>query len=156
MSDRDENKTLDDALADLTDQILAGKVPPTNGDPGLDELAHTVRRLNAAFGPRALDDGAVTRVHKRLMARWTALRPGRVTRQGQGGFVNWLQANRRRLSLVVPLAVVLLLLVLTPWLLTANPIIPGTAGTASSTTVVLIGLGILLVVAIVFGLKNRR
>ena len=151
----DKNTIMDDQLANFTDQLLAGNTPQDMDDPELEALTITVKRLHSAFGENAETDADSERLQAQVMAHWTTLQQGKPHRQNNRS-PWWRKINRQRMSLAISLAVIILLVVAVPWLLTSTPSMPGAAGAAKSSTIIGIGIIIMVITVLIWRLNNKK
>lgn len=155
MTSKDDNNILDKQLAEFTDQLLAGNTPQDVAIPELEALTKTVQHLHSAFGASDEIDNASKRVQNRVMAQWATVQQEKTGAKSKRSSW-WKQINRQQMSLAVSLAVILLLVVATPWLLTSIPSTPGAAGAIKPGTAIGVGLIFLVITVLISRLRNKK
>jgi hypothetical protein len=145
----------DDQLAEFTDRLLAGQdgSPAPSGDAELRGLEETVVRLKGAFPNSALDPAGARRMQADFQAR--------LRRAGRDDRSAWRSVRSRQSRLGFGLlfgaiAIVLLLLVLTPLLGWSDEGILGSAGTQYPGLGLAAVLGGLLLLVIIVWLARRK
>jgi hypothetical protein len=134
----------DDQLAEFTDRLLEGKADEvaSSTDPELRGLEETVLRLKRAFPKGVLDASSARRLQSDFQAR--------VRKENREQQPAWRsRQSRQRLGLVLAgIAIVIVVLVITPLLPVDNGSILGTAGTQLPGIGLAIVLGALLLLAL--------
>jgi anti-sigma-K factor RskA len=132
-------------LADLTDELLAGKRPEepvaSSADRELTGLLATVRSIHRNFPPREPETAVRNRIHARLAVEWDVTGPG-----SRPAGETWRSSRQVRQALVAWAAVVVVALILIG-VFVAPRIPSGVTGAAQSPggmlVLVLAGLGII-------------
>ncbi len=133
----------EDQLADFTDRVLAGKTAAlaSPSDPELRQLEETALRLSQAFPGRTPDE----KTSKHMLADFKS----RLRRRDASRPAWQSQQTRRQIGLALAGAAILVsLVILVPFLTTGGGSTQGTAGLQPLNIGLLIGLGVVLILAL--------
>ncbi len=151
-----ENDTLpiDEKLVQFTDQFLNGDMNDSaEGESDLAALADVVQRLHAAFDEE-IDANKAEEIRKKLNANWLHI-PNK-KKYSQPKRKTWfLWTNQRRFRTAASVAMILVLIILTPALLTNSPLMVGSAGILSQKTLLFAILGLVLAVILIWTLRKK-
>ncbi len=159
MTRKDSPNYLDEEFAAAADDFFTSKLKTTGReDAELDALLNTLQQVDEAFADDA-EERARERIRKSLQKAWFAEQELKSTKQQsfQSKLKNFFWQNKRQTSLAFSFAMLLLFLVLTPFLLTSDPHMAGTAGAIISSKLSLLILGIFFVsILVLLTLKKRK
>jgi len=143
-SRKQSSQNQDDLLSEFTDRLLGGKTadPAASPDTELRGLEETVLQLNRAFPRDALDASSARRLQSDFQAR--------VRKENREQRPAWRsRQSRQRFGLLfAAIAIVIIVLVITPLLPVDNGSILGTAGTQIKGIGLAVVLGALLLLAL--------
>lgn len=140
---QNNKETIDDQLADFTDNILSEKSAqadenPFSPDPELRALEKTVQRLNNAFHNEDPSKVVVQRMRKNIAANWQQ----QEQTKSESFWKKWIpakqkwqsQRSRQRRDMAISLAMLFVLMILTiPFLIGTNLDQPAASGQTLST-----------------------
>ena len=140
------NRTPDDALADFTDQILAGKTS-VPADAELRGLEETILRLKQALPPDTLDEKTARRMQANFKAR--------VRKSDSQTLPVWQFVRpRQRLAFAFAAVALVALLIVFPFLTPIGEPVEGTAGLQPQYVILLAGA--LCVIALLLWTRRRK
>lgn len=155
MDQRDKSIQQDNELADFVDGLLDGKTPPaSNTDAELVGLEKTLLRLNDAFPPEKLDEARSKQMLTRLKARMRREEEEKAVKPSFWSRLFDLQANPQVGLLIAAAVVVVFVIVNIPAVV--QPSGSAVSGTASSGGSMYVGLGVLVLLFIVYWVSRKK
>ena len=155
MDQRDKSTQQDNELADFVDQLLDGKNPPAStSDEELVGLEKTLLRLNDAFPPETLDEAKSKQMLTRLKARMRREEEEKAAKPSFWSRLFDLQANPQVGLLIAAAVVVVFVIVSVPAVV--QPSGSAVSGTASSGGSMYVGLGVLVLLFIVYWVSRKK
>jgi hypothetical protein len=156
---QNNNRTVEDQLADFTDQILAGtaeeRTDPFTPDPELRALQQTALRLKNAVPKDGPSEAVIHRMRQNIVMQREPFWQRFLSARKPSGRKWQSQHSRRRQNLRISLAaVVLLLFVSIPLLYKDTPVQPAASGQNLNTSL-LIAFGGLILLAFLFFRRKR-
>ena len=166
MNKSQNNKfTIDDQLADFTDDILSKKAvnideSPFDSDPELRALEQTALRLKNAFQEGGPSEIVIQRMHKNVIAQWQQQK----IQKSKPFWKNWIpvrqkwqsQRSRQYQRLVLYLAMLAALMVISiPRLTGTGTNQPATSGQNLDFTLIVISGGLLILLVVLFFERKR-
>ena len=145
---------IDEELVQFTDRFLKGDISEVaEGDAELVELTEIVQRLYTAFDEE-IDANKAEAIRRKVKANWL-LSPN-LRKRSKPKRKNWFSwTNQRYFRTAASVAMLLVLIVLTPILLTNVPFVVGSAGVFTQKTLFYAVLGLLLVVILIWILRKK-
>jgi len=154
MTRKKDTLSINEKLAQFTDQLLDDdlkKISDSNAE--LESLTGTVQKLHAAFAEEN-DETKAEEIRKKVMANW--LYTPKMTKQTPPKRKkSFLWTNRRSLSMVTSLAIILIIVVLTPAIFTNTPTVSGSAGLFSQKTLFFAIPGLILAAILIWILRKK-
>ena len=166
MNKSQNNKfTIDDQLADFTDDILSKKAvnideSSFDSDPELRALEQTALRLKNAFQEGGPSEIVIQRMHKNVIAQWQQQK----IQKSKPFWKNWIpvrqkwqsQRSRQYQRLVLYLAMLAALMVISiPRLTGTGANQPATSGQNLDFTLIVISGGLLILLVVLFFERKR-
>jgi len=157
MREQDSNP-LDEELAAITDEILAGRtVPKPSEDNDLNLLIETVVRLKNTFSDSEEEAIAKENIRKAWQKDWQKIESVKNTntkmKLHSHPIFYWLSQHKSQFAITV--AVLLLLVVAAPFLIGTSPELSGSAGAILSSKFSILIVVFLFVVILIWGLKRK-
>ena len=154
MTLKNNNLPIDEKLAQFTDKFLDGDMNEiSEGESELMALTTVVQRLHTAFDEEIAPNKA-EEIQKKLKANW--LHIPNIKKRFQPKRKTWfLWTNQRRFRTAASVAMILVLLILTPALFINTPLIAGSAGIFVQKTLLFLILGLVLAVILIWMLRKK-
>ena len=155
MTYKHDTLPIDEKLVQFTDQFLDGDINEiAEDDTDLAALADTVQKLHAAFDEE-IDGDKAEEIRKKVKASWHNMPNTRKRSQSkQSHWFSW--TSQRRFRTAASVAMILILVILTPALLTNTPLMVGSAGILSQKTLLFAILGLILAVILILTLRQKK
>ena len=159
MTRKETFHALDEEFAAAADKFFAGTLEKTDReDAEISALLDTLQRVDTAFSGDTEAD-ARERIRKNLHKAWFAEQE--MKKAKRSGFLSTLREffwqNRQQAGLALSFAMILIVLVVTPFLLNSNPSMAATAGTINPTKASILAVLIVVVVsALLWALKRKQ
>jgi hypothetical protein len=145
---KNNKNTVEDQLADFTDNILSGKIgntdeTPLTPDPELQALEKTSLRLKNAFYEDGLSEEAIQRMRNNIVAQWRQ----KEKKERKPFWKTWMpsgtkwqsQRSRQRLSMAISLSLLIALM------LVSIPFLNGNSTDQPATSVQSFNIGLVVV-----------
>lgn len=154
MTRKNDTLSTDEKLAQITDQYLdEGIKEISESSAELKGLTETVQSLYNAFDEE-IDAKKAEEIRKKVTTNWPHI--PKTTKNTQDKRIKWLSwTYRRRISMVTSLAIILIIIVLTPAIFTNVPTVTGSAGLFSQKTLFYSITGLILAAILIWILRKK-